>query len=164
MPNLPDDSSFISQEWQVMYLSLGQNLMTEVEAFDLDRTDGGKDIKTLCRDYAGRSKGAAMAEFSAKGFIPYAPPDTGGVGFASGGLVVGAAPGAGSTQLDATMLTSQNGYSNQPVSFAIGLGNPAVQQLVFKGFIKSIKISSAVGNGAEFSFTASGSFSIFQTV
>jgi hypothetical protein len=164
MPSLPDSSSFIGQEFQVLYLSLGQNLMTEVQSINVMRTDGGADVETLARDWAGRVKGAAKAVISAKGVIPYAPPDTGGVGFASGGMVAGAAPGAGATQMDLTMLTSLNGYSNQPVQFTIAIGNPAVQQLVFKGFISEFTVDSAVGKQADFSFKASGQFSTFSSI
>ena len=162
MTFIPDSSSFTPQEYQVLYLEVGGNLMTEVQSITVMRTDGGADVETLARDYAGRVKGAAKADITFKGVIPYSPTDTGGLGFSSGGMIAGAAPGAGATQLDQTMLTSINQYGNQPVQFTIMVGSPAVQQLVFKGFVHEMTVDAAVGKPADFTCRASGQFSVFS--
>ena len=83
---LPVNNPFSGQEYQVGYLSFDDNLNTEVVSFDIDLTDGGEDVKTLMRGYAGRVKGAAMCSLNFTGVVPYAPTDTGGVGLASGGM------------------------------------------------------------------------------
>ncbi len=162
MAFIPDSPAFTPQEYQCLYLSIGANLQTEVQSINVVRTDGGADVETLARDYAGRVKGAAKAMISVKGVIPYEPTDTGGEGFSSGGMLVGAAPGTGAAQLDQTILTGLNGYSNQPVSFIVQIGNPAAQQLVFKGFISELTVDTAVGKQADFSFKASGAFALFN--
>lgn len=164
MVSIPPQSAFSPQEYQVMYLSIGQNLLTEVQSINVVRTDGGADVQTLVRDYGGRVKGAAKADITFKGVIPYIPTDTGGgggEGFSSAGMLAGAAPGAGPAQLDATILTSINQYSNQPVQFAVQIGNPAAQTLSFKGFIHQMTVDVSVGKQADFTCMASGEFAIF---
>ena len=148
--------SFIPQEFQCMYLTINDRQQSMVQSITVARTDGGADVATLARDYAGRVKGAAKADITVKGVIPYMPTDETGAGFSSAGLVEG-----GGNQLDQTMLTSQNANSNQPVKFIVQLGSPAAQQLIFKGFIYEMTVDSAVGKQADFSFKASGSFSTF---
>ena len=153
---IPDSPSYVPQEYQVLYLSVDGNLQTEVQSINVVRTDGGADVETLVRDYAGRVKGAAKADITVRGVIPYEPTDTGGAAFSSGGMVKG-----GGQQLDATMLTGSNQNSNLPVSFLIQVGSPAAQQLIFKGFIHSLTVDAAVGKQADFTFQASGQFSLF---
>jgi hypothetical protein len=162
MAFIPDSTSFTPQEYQVLYLQIGGNLMTEVQSITVMRTDGGADVETLARDYAGRVKGAAKANITFKGVIPYNPQDTGGIGFASGGMTAGASPGGTqSPPLDLTILSSINGNNSQPVQFTIMIGSPAVQQLIFKGYISEMTVDSAVGKPADFTCKASGQFSVF---
>lgn len=153
---IPDSPSYVPQEYQVLYLTVNDSLMTEVQSVNVVRTDGGADVETLVRDYAGRVKGAAKADITVRGVIPYQPTDTGGQAFSAGGMTVG-----GGQQLDATMLTGSNQNSNLPVKFIIQVGSPAAQQLIFKGFIHNLTIDSAVGKQADFTFQASGQFSLF---
>ena len=150
---------FSGQEYQVSYLSFDDNCPnTEVESFEVDVVDGGDDIKTLMRGYAGRVKGAAMASLNFSGALPYAPTDTGGVGMDSGGMVTGKG-----VPLDQTMLTNYNTNNDLPVKFIMALGFPHVQQLVFKGNITNLKYSSAVGRPTTFTGTATGTFNVWQT-
>lgn len=153
---IPDSQSYVPQEYQVLYLTVNDALLTEVQSINVVRTDGGADVETLVRDYAGRVKGAAKADITVRGVIPYMPDDTGGQGFSAGGMTVG-----GGQQLDATMLTGLNQNSFQPVKFIIQVGSPAAQQLIFKGFIHNFTVDSAVGKQADFTFQASGQFSLF---
>ncbi len=153
---IPDSPSYVPQEYQVLYLTVDDLLMTEVQSINVVRTDGGADVETLVRDYAGRVKGAAKADITVRGVIPYAPTDTGGQAFSSGGMVVG-----GGQQLDQTMLTGLNANSNAPVQFIVQVGSPAAQQLMFKGFIHSLTVDVSVGKQADFTFQASGQFSTF---
>lgn len=153
---IPDAPAYVPQEYQIMYLSVDGNLLTEVQSINVVRTDGGADVETLVRDYAGRVKGAAKADITVRGVIPYEPTDTGGAGFSSGGMVTG-----GGQQFDSVMLTGANGNSNKPVSFLVQLGFPAAQQLLFQGFIHSLTVDTAVGKQADFTFQASGQFSLF---
>jgi hypothetical protein len=148
--------SFVPQEYQVMYLTINDRQQSQVQSITVMRTDGGADVATLARDYSGRVKGAAKADITVKGVIPYKPTDETGAAFSSTGIVEG-----GGNQLDQTMLTSQNTNSNQPVKFIVQVGSPAAQQLIFKGFIHTMTVDSAVGKQSDFSFQASGSFSIF---
>ncbi len=157
MPSIPVTSPFTPQEYQVGYLTIDDNLMTEVESIKVNRTDGGADVATLVRDYGGRLKGAAMAHITLSGVVPYMPTDTGGSAFDSGGMVTG-----NGIQLDNTMLTGLNGNSNQPIKFIVSIGQPAAQKLVFKGFISDIEVDIAVGKPVTFTAVASGSFSSFQ--
>lgn len=157
MPSfIPDSASYVPQEFQVLYLQVNGNLMSEVQSINVVRTDGGADVETLVRDYAGRVKGAAKADITVRGVIPYAPTDTGGQAFSSGGMVVG-----GGQQLDQTMLTGLNANANAPVQFIVQVGSPAAQQLMFKGFIHSLTVDVSVGKQADFTFQASGQFSVF---
>jgi hypothetical protein len=150
-------SPFSGQEYSISYFSFDDNLNTELESFDVDLTDGGEDVKTLMRGYAGRVPGAAMCSGNFAGVLPYAPTDTGGVGTQSGGMVTG-----NGVTLPETMLTAFNANNNLPVKFIMQLGSPAVQQLVFKGNITSLKFGSAVGKATTFSGTLSGCFNIFK--
>ena len=109
------------------------------------------------RGFAGRVLGAAMATCTVKGVIPYQPTDVTGAGFANQGMVTGSG-----AQLDATMLTQLNQNGNAPVKFIIAIGNPAVQQLVFKGFIISLNIDYGVGKQADFTFVCEGSFALLS--
>lgn len=155
---IPDSPAYVPQEYQIMYLSIDGNLMTEVQSINVVRTDGGADVETLVRDYAGRVKGAAKADITVKGVIPYKPGDTAGAGFSSGGMVTG--PGI---QLDQTMLTGANDPSqaNKPVSFLVQIGFPQAQQMLFQGYIHSFTVDVSVGKQADFTFQASGQFSVF---
>jgi hypothetical protein len=155
MPNVT--SPFVPQEFQVLYLKIDDNVMTEIQSINVSRTDGGADVETLVRNYGGRVKGSAMAKISVRGVIPYQPTDTGGSGFSSGGMVTGSG-----VQLDQTILTGLNGNGNLPVKFTIMIGQPAAQKLIFKGFISDITVDVATGKQADFNFNASGEFSIFQ--
>lgn len=159
---IPDSASYVPQEYQVLYLSMGGVLQTEVQSVNLVRTDGGADVETLVRDYAGRVKGAAKADITVRGVIPYEPNDTGGAAFSSGGMMVGASQNGPAGQIDQTMLTGLNSYGNQPVTFLLQVGSPSAQQIMFKGFIHSMTVDSAVGKQADFTFQASGQFSIFS--
>ena len=38
-------SPYVQQRYQVMYLTIGNNLQTEVDSVDLATTDGGEDIR-----------------------------------------------------------------------------------------------------------------------
>jgi len=160
-------ASYVPQEYQVLYLELGGNLMTEVQSITVMRTDGGADVATLCRDYAGRVKGAAKADVTFKGVVPFNPTDVTGPAFANGGMTIGAGTaGSGGaapagTQLDAAMLTSINQYGNAPVKFTILVGNPEAQQLVFLGFIHELTVDSSVGKPTDFTCRASGQFTLF---
>jgi hypothetical protein len=162
--------AFSPQEYQTLFLEIGGTLMTEVQSISVVRTDGGADVMTLARDYAGRVKGAAKADVTFKGVVPYNPQgDVTGAGFQNGGMMAGAASGGsvlsgfqnGLTPLDQTMLTSINTYGAQPVQFAILVGSPAVQQLVFKGYIHEITVDASIGKPTDFTCKASGQFSIF---
>jgi hypothetical protein len=157
-----DGPAFLPQEYQVLFLEIGGVLQTEIQSITCSRTDGGADVETLARDYAGHVKGAAKSMITFKGVIPYNPTDVTGPGFSNQGLMAGPAPSSGPSQLDGTMLTGLNQYNNQPVQFAILVGNPAVQQLVFKGFITELTVDSAVGKPADFTCKASGQFSLFS--
>lgn len=150
-------SPYVQQEFQVLYMKIDHNLMTEVQSISISRTDGGADVETLVRDIAGRVKGAAKSTINFSGVVPYLPPDTGGNGFDSGGMVTGKG-----VQLDATILSNLNQNGNLPVQFIIMLGNPAAQKLFFKGFINTINTDVAVGKQVNFSCVATGSFSTFQ--
>jgi hypothetical protein len=148
--------AFVPQEYQVLYLTINDRPQSQVQGITVVRTDGGADVVTLARDYAGRVKGAAKADITVKGVIPYEPTDETGAAFSSTGMVEG-----GGNQLDQTMLTGQNTNSSQPVKFIVQVGSPAAQQLIFKGFIHSMTVDVAVGKQADFTFMASGSFSTF---
>jgi hypothetical protein len=152
---------FSGQEYQVGYLSFDDNPNTEVESFDIEVTDGGEDVKTLMRGYAGRVKGAAMASLNFTGSIPYAPSDTPGVGLSTTGMITGGNGQNGAVPLDQTMLTNYNQNNDLPVKFTVNLGSPAVQQLVFKGNITNMRYAVAVGNVFKFSGTATGTFNIW---
>ena len=154
---IPVTSPFTPQEFQILYLSIDDNLLTEVQSINVVRTDGGADVETLVREYGGRVKGSAKADITVKGVIPYKPTDTGGVGFSSGGMVTG-----NGVQLDQTILSSLNQNGNKPVKFIIAIGQPAAQQLTFKGFIHSMTVDVATGKQADFTFAASGQFETFQ--
>ena len=153
MANTPP---YVQQAYQVAYLTIGGNLMTEVDSVDISTTDGGEDIKTLVRGLAGRVGGAAMTTLNFSGSVPYLPTDTGGQGFDSGGLVQTGPNGP--TQLDQTMLTNLNTNSATPVSMLLTLGNPGAQFYRFSGQINSGKVSSSVGKRTQFSFSATGTF------
>ena len=153
---IPDSPAYVPQEYQILYLSVDGNLLTEVQSINVVRTDGGADVETLVRDYAGRVKGAAKADITVRGVIPYEPNDTGGAAFSSGGMVTG--PGI---QFDQTMLTGANQNANKPVSFLVQVGFPQAQQMLFQGFIHNMTIDVSVGKQADFTFQASGQFSTF---
>lgn len=160
MPSLPFSAQYTPQEYDKLYCKLDNRLQTEAQSIQLTRTDGGADVTTIVKDYAGRQKGAAMATFTIKAVIPYIMSDAsggGGAGFSSAGIVTG-----GGLQLDQTMLTGQNQNSNLPVAFQINIGQPAAQKLVCVGFIHQIVIDYADGKQADVTFTGSGSFSVFQ--
>ncbi len=150
---------YVQQAYQVMYLTIGGNLQTEVDSIDVTTTDGGEDIKTLVRGLAGRVGGAAMTTINFSGSVPYLPTDTGGAGFDSGGMTQVGPNGAG--QLDQTMLTNLNTNSATPVNMLLTIGNPAAQQYQFSGQINSGKFSSTVGKRMQYSFSATGQFSIW---
>ena len=159
--------AFSPQEYQTLFLEIGGTLMTEVQKITIVRTDGGADVMTLARDYAGRVKGAAKADITFNGVVPYKPSDVGGYGFDNQGMMAGPPSGGpanayqpGQTPLDQTMLTSLNSYNNQPVQFAILIGpDTSAGYLVFKGFIHEITVDAAVGKPTDFSCKASGQFS-----
>jgi hypothetical protein len=155
--SLPVVSPFTPQEYQILYLSIDDNDLTEIQSINVMRTDGGQDVETLVREYGGRVKGSAKAEISVKGVIPYKPTDTGGMGFASGGMVTG-----NGVQLENTILSNLNQNSNAPVKFIVKIGQPAAQQLIFKGFIYSMTIDVSTGKQADFDFKASGQFQTFE--
>ena len=157
MPSIPTVSPFVPQEYTPLYVSIDDQPLTEVQSITINRMDGGATVETLMREWAGRVKGAAKAEVTLKGVIPYAPTDTGGVGFSAGGMTVG-----GGVQLDAAMLTSLNQNGNVPVKFAIAIGSPPVQQLIFKGYITSINVDAAIGKQSDFTVSAEGQFQLFQ--
>jgi hypothetical protein len=157
MATLPVTSPFTPQEYQILFLSIDDNLMTEVQSISIMRTDGGADVETLVREYGGRVKGSAKAELTVKGVVPYQPTDVGGVGFSSGGMVTG-----NGVQLDQIILSNLNQNASQPVKFTIALGNPAVQKLFFKGFAYNINLDVSTGKQVDFSFQASGQFTTFQ--
>lgn len=152
-------SAFTPQEYQILYLQIDGNLQTEVQSVNVSRTDGGADVETLVRNYAGRVKGSAKAMISIKGVIPYNPTDQTGAGFSSTGLT--ANPGV---QLDQTMLTGLNSNSNKPIQFIVSIGSPSVQNLTFKGFINTFDVDVSVGKQSDFTITATGEFGTFQTV
>lgn len=147
-------SPFVQQEYQVQYMKIDGNLQTEVDTISMQMSDGGESIKTLVRGLAGRTSGASMITLNFSGSVPYRPTDTGGEGFASGGMVTGKG-----FQLDQVMLTNQNQNSNLPVQFILMIGNPAAQKLYFSGFIISLKTDVAVGKRITFSASCEGSFS-----
>lgn len=154
---IPVQSAFTPQEYHVLFLTIDDNLLTEVQSINMTRTDGGADVETLVRNYGGRVKGSAKADITVRGVIPYMPTDQTGSGFASQGMVTG-----GGVQLDQTMLSGLNQNSNKPVKFIIMIGNPAAQQLIFKGFIHTMTIDVATGKQADFTFSASGEFTVAQ--
>lgn len=153
---IPVVSPNIPQEYQILYLQVDGNYLTEVQSITVNRTDGGSDVETLVRDYAGRVKGSAKADITVRGVIPYDPTDQDGEGFSSGGMITG-----NQVQLDQTMLSALNQNSNKPVQFVVDIGYPHVQQLFFKGFIHGFTVDVAVGKQSNFTFTASGQFSVF---
>lgn len=157
---LPVSTPYVQQEFPVMYLKLDGNLMTEVQSIRVTRNDGGADIATLVRGQAGRVSGAAFTDITFSGVVPYMPPDTGGEGWESGGMVTG--KGA---QIDQTMLSNLNAnFGNNgalPVQFVVSLGNPAAQKLFFSGFVHTLDTDVSVGRQISFTATARGSFSTF---
>lgn len=157
MPNIPLTTPFTPQEYSPLYVSVDDNHLTEVQSITVDRVDGGARVETIMRGFAGRVLGAAMATCTLRGVIPYQPTDVTGAGFANQGMVTGSG-----VQLDATMLTQLNQNGNAPVKFIIAIGNPAVQQLVFKGFITNLNIDYAVGKQADFTLTVEGSFNLMN--
>lgn len=146
-------SPYVQQRYQVQYLQVDGNLMTEVDTIDITTTDGGEDIKTLVRGLAGRTGGAAMTTLSFSGSVPYLPTDTGGAGFDSGGMVSGKG-----VQLDQTMLTNLNQNGGQPVQFIVFIGNPAAQKGYFDGQINSVRTNVSVGKRITFTMNATGTF------
>lgn len=153
-------SQYTPQEYQQLYVKIDNRLQTEVQSITITRTDGGADVTTMVKDYAGRVKGAAMASGTMKGVIPYEMTDASGggaVGFSSAGITTGEG-----IQMDQTILSNQNQNGNQPVTFIILIGQPAAQKLVFSGYIHDITIDSTVGKQADWSATFSGSYSLFQ--
>ncbi len=159
------NSPFAPQEYQVLYIEVNGNLLDQVQSINIVRTDGGADVETLARDWAGRVKGAAKADVTVRGVIPYKTADVGGEGFSSAGMQAGAGQGPGggypATQLDQTILTGSNTTSALPVKFTVLIGNTPAQQLMFFGYIHTLTIDSAVGKQADFTFQASGQFATF---
>jgi hypothetical protein len=158
MPSIPTVNQFVPQEYQVLYVALNDNWLTEVQSLTVNRSDGGAEAVTLNRGWAGRVKGAEKTMVTLKGIIPYAPTDQAGEGFNSAGMLVG----NGGSQMDATMLTALNQNGNQPIKFTVAIGSPAVQQLIFKGFVMSVDVDVAVGKQADWTINAEGQFSLFN--
>ena len=156
MSQLPQTPPFVAQEFQVLFMKIGNQQQSFIQSIDITRTDGGADIKTLALGWAGRVQGAAMASISCSGVVPYSP-DNGG-GFSTPGMNL-----ANGNQLDQTMLTGWNTNSNLPVQFIVSIGQPAAQKCSFTGYISEIKTSVSVGNQISYSFVASGSFSVFSS-
>lgn len=154
MSGLPVTPNFTPQEFQVMFMKIGQEQQSFIQSIDITRMDGGADVETLALGYAGRVQGAAKTTINCSGIVPYGAPGNGG--FSVPGMT------NQGTQLDATMLTPLNGQSNIPVNFIISIGQPAAQKLVFSGYISDIKTSVQVGRQINYSFTATGSFNVFQ--
>lgn len=152
------NSPFSGQEYTLSYLTFGSaNVNSEVESFDIDLTDGGEDVKTIARGYAGRVPGAAMCSLNFSGVMPYQPTDSSGVGTLNQGMLAD-----GTTPLDQTMLNAHtNNYNMAPLQFIMSLGAPAVQQLIFKGNITSMKYAAGIGKATTFSGTATGTFAVF---
>lgn len=155
MSSLPVTPPFLPQEFQVMFMKIGQQQQSFIQSIDISRTDGGADVETLALGYAGRVQGAAKTTINCSGIVPYAI--TNGGGFSTPGMQL-----ANGLQIDQTMLTAYNGQGNIPVSFIISIGQPAAQKLTFSGYISEIKTSVSVGKQINYSFMATGSFSTFQ--
>jgi hypothetical protein len=154
------NSPFQGLVYKLGYVAFDGNVNDQIESFDIDVVDGGEDVKTLMRGWAGRLQGAAMATLNFSGVIPAATNDVGGAGFASLGMVTGKG-----VPLDQTMLTNFNGNNNNLVSFIayIGPQTSFTQQLTFLGNITNMKYSAGVGKTMQFSGSASGTFSIWST-
>jgi hypothetical protein len=153
------NSPFSGLVYKLGYIAFDGNVNDQMESFDISVVDGGEDVKTLMRGYAGRIAGAAMATLSFNGAIPAATPDVGGAGFNSLGMVTGQG-----VPLDQTMLTNYNANNYKQVQFIAYIGPQTgfSQQLVFLGNITEMKYSAGVGKTMAFSGTASGSFSVWQ--
>jgi hypothetical protein len=154
------NSPFSGLVYKQGYIAFDGNVNDQVESFDIDVTDGGEDVKTLMRGYAGRIAGAAMTTMNFSGAIPAATPDVGGAGFNSLGMVTGKG-----VPLDQTLLTNYNAnnYSQVQMIMFLGPQTSYTQQLVFLGNITTMKYTAGVGKPITFSGTATGSFSVWQS-
>ena len=156
MASIPTTSPFTPQEYAPLYVSIDDTPQTEIQSITLDQMSGASDVETIMREWAGVVKGAARTECTLKAVVPYTDTDTGGVGFNTGGDT------AAGTQLAATMITSLNQNLNASVKFIIAIGSPAVQQYVFKGFIKDVTVDYAIGKQVDVTYKATGQLSLFQ--
>lgn len=156
MPSLPTVSPFTPQEYSPLYVTINDTPQTEVQSVTLDQMSGSADVETIMREWAGVVKGAARTECTLKAVVPYVDTDTGGVGFNTGGDT------AAGTQLAGTMITSLNQNNNQAVKFIIQIGSPAVQQYIFKGFIKDVTVDYAIGKQVDVTYKCTGQLSLFQ--
>jgi hypothetical protein len=167
MPIAPiPNKVFDGQDYQLMYLTFGDSNTpsTEIESFDIDLTDGGEDVKTLVKGYAGRCGGAAMCTLNFSGAVPYMPKDSAGVGTENAGMTVSQSAGnLSGVTLEHTMLSPLNTTGNTPITFVAQIGKTKAQQLLFKGQIGTLKFSTGVGKAATFSGTATGTFSVFSS-
>jgi hypothetical protein len=152
-------SPFTGQLYKLAYVAFDGNVNDQIESFDIDTTDGGKEVYTLMRGRAGRLQGAASATLNFSGTIPAVTTDVGGEGLDSQGMVTGKG-----VPLDQTMLTNYNANNYQELTFTMYVGPQTnyVQKLFFSGNIVSMKFSGAVGSETKFSGTAMGSFNVFQ--
>jgi hypothetical protein len=155
--SLPTSPPYVGQKYQPSFIAVDNNFLTEVQSITLNRVDGGETVKTIMRGWAGIVTGAAMTTGTMKGAVPYQPTDVTGPGFANQGMITGKG-----YQLDATMLTQMNQNGNTPLTFLIAIGQPAAQQLVFKGFIRSVDMDYTVGGQINFSCNFEGNFTLSQ--
>lgn len=148
-------NQFTPQVYAPLYVSINDTEQTEIQSITVDMISNASDVETIMREWAGVVKGAARTECTLKGVIPYIDTDNGGVGMNAGGIT------AAGINIAGTMVTSQNQTSNLPVKFIISIGSPAVQQLVFKGFIKHISVDYSVSKQVDYTLQATGQFSYF---
>ncbi len=160
MSSLPTTSQYVPSDYQKLYCKINNRLQTELQSLTITRTDGGVDVTTTVKDYAGRQKGPAKATGTMKGVVPYILTDSsggGGVGFSSAGIVTG-----NGLQLDQTLLTGQNQNANLPITILVLIGQPAAQKLAVQGYITEITVDYADGKILEYTAQFSGSYSTFQ--
>lgn len=144
--------------YQLSYVQGGGNNLGQVENWDVDLMDGGKDIYTLFRGRAGRVQGACSAKFSISGYIPSNTPDVGGAGMFSQDMLIGSVP------MDQTMLTPYNANNSQPITLGFFIGPPTnyTTKLVLTGNITDIKFTGKLGEPGTFAATGTANYFIWS--
>lgn len=145
--------------YRLGYISLDGNVIDQMESFDINLDDGGKDVYTLALGRAGRLMGAPSSTFTFNGSIPADTPNVGGAGMESAGMVTGYG-----IPIDQTLLTAYNTNAQRELSIIMYIGTQTnyIEQLNIYGYVTKTKYAGKVGDTLSFMWDGSGSFAIFQ--